>query len=510
MAISRCPAAAAGQWLTARQHPPRPADPLSWPARPPTPLPVSVPDPANLEVDPIALEQISELTANRTVNQSCGGRSEILTGEWRMADENRNSSNAPYVIRGRGKDKAPAGAFALFVDINYNEDGPRDKILVIPAKGTANNFSDYGFDQSDDGVSSVVNNTEDDNVLFTRTDQGGGQLPVKAGTSIDDMTGIALANSPTRTWNDQAQSALAFARPVPLPVFTAPAADAQTQNRRRPVQGSAAPDVQQVLLYDEDAKHLGTLPVKDGAWEYVPDADWPLGQHDLAAVAVRDDVTSGKAYLHFYVTLPSPVVDIRSPRSGVEIDTDAAVDGVAFNAESVSFTEGGTKLGSARINGRNWSFRRAGGWSPGSHTVTVKAVRGGEESAPETVAFTAVKNNLTVDQKFNSSWQDWESQKFVHSYDVTLYAGETDVTHWNVGFGQLPAGAILHKEFTNTFWGMIVEDGSNGRIVLGSPPEGIHVVPKGGKLEIRVLVLYPNQEEANKHLYSLFAKSLSQ
>ncbi|MFD0396377.1 hypothetical protein ACFQ3Z_45940 [Streptomyces nogalater] len=55
--------------------------------------------------------------------------------------------------------------------------GPRDKILVIPAKGTANNFSDYGFDQSDDGVSSVVNDTGHDNILFTRTNQGGSRCP---------------------------------------------------------------------------------------------------------------------------------------------------------------------------------------------------------------------------------------------------------------------------------------------------------------------------------------------
>ncbi|GAA2231414.1 hypothetical protein [Streptomyces nogalater] len=426
-----------------------------------------------------------------------------------MTDGNGKAADEPYVIRGRGKDKAPPGTFALFADINYNVGGPRDKILVIPAKGTANNFSDYGFDQSDDGVSSVVNDTGHDNILFTRTNQGGSRLPVKAGTSIDDMTKLPLAGSPTSTWNDQAQSALAFAEPVPLPVFTTPAAGAQTENRRQSVQGTAAPDVQQVLLWD-GARQVGALPVKDGTWEYTPDTDWPLGQHDLAAVAVRDDVTSGKAYLRFYATLPSPVVDIRSPRNGAEADTGVSVDGVAFNADSVELTEGGTKLGSARVNGQNWSFVHEGGWSPGRHTVTAKAVRGGQESAPDTVTFTAAKKNLTVDCAFNSSWQDWETQKYIYSYDITLYAGESDVRHWNVGFGQLPVGSVLYKEFTNTFWGMIVEDGSHGDVLLGSPPEGVHVVPKGGKLVIRVLVLYPAQDDSHKHLYALFAKSLSQ
>ncbi|MFJ2646151.1 Ig-like domain-containing protein [Streptomyces sp. NPDC087420] len=419
------------------------------------------------------------------------------------------AQDGPYVIHGRGKDKAPADAFSLFADINYNDGGTRDKILVIPAKGTANNFSDYGFDQSDDGVSAVVNNTTIDNILFTRTNQGGSQLPVKAGTSIDDMTAIPLSGSATGTWNDQAQSALAFAKPVPPPVFTAPTAGAPTEKRRQPVQGTAASDVQKVLLY-EGAKLLSTCPVTDSKWEYTPDADWSLGQQDLTAVAERDEVTSGKAYLRFYVTLPSPVVDIRSPLNGAEVDTAASIDGVAFHAESVNLNEGGTKIGSAKVNGQNWSFTHEGEWSTGSHTVTAKAVGGGgQESDPDTVTFTAAKKNLTVEQKFNTSWLDGETQKYIYSYDITMYAGESAVTHWNVGFGQLPVGSVLYKEFAGTFWGMIIDDGSNGDVLLGSPPEGVHMVPQGGNLPIRVLVLYPTQEDAHKQLYGLFAKSLS-
>ncbi|MFI9045605.1 hypothetical protein [Streptomyces sp. NPDC053427] len=56
----------------------------------------------------------------------------------------------------------------------------------------------------------------------------------------------------------------------------------------------------------------------------------------------------------------------------------------------------------------------------------------------------------------------------------------------------------------------LLDDGSNGDVLLGSPPEGIHVVPKGGKLVLRVLVLYPAQDDAYKRLYGLFAKSLSE
>ncbi|MFI6683982.1 hypothetical protein [Streptomyces sp. NPDC050485] len=221
-------------------------------------------------------------------------------------------------------------------------------------------------------MSSVVNNTDRDNILFTRTNQGGSQLPVPANSVIADLTRVPLAGSATRTWNDQAQSALAFNKPVPLPAFTAPRPSAQTQDRRQAIQGNAAPDVQQVLLY-EGSKLLGTCPLKDSKWEYAPDADWPLGQHDLAAIAVRDDVQSGKTPLRFYVTLPTPVVDIRSPKEGVEVDSGATVDGVAFNADTVSLAEGGTQLGTAKVTSNVCSL-----------------------SPPEGVHIVPTKGNLTI------------------------------------------------------------------------------------------------------------------
>ncbi|MFF4734485.1 hypothetical protein ACFY2W_01095 [Streptomyces sp. NPDC001262] len=426
-----------------------------------------------------------------------------------MANGNGKSADEPYVIRGRGQDKAPKNSFCLFADVNFNVGGPRDKILVIPVDGTANNFSDYGFDQSDDGVSSVVNNTGKNNILFTRTNQGGSQLPVSANSVIADLTGIPLSGSPTHTWNDQAQSALAAPKPVPLPVFTEPKAGAQTQNRRQAVRGSATPDAQQVLLY-EGVRQLGACPVKDSTWEYTPDADWPLGQHDLSAVAVRDNVTSGKAYLRFYVTLPTPVVDIRSPKEGAEVDTGVSVDGVAFNADTVTLTEGGKEIGTAKVATNVWSFAPQGGWSLGRHSVTAKAVRGAQESAPDTVNFTAADKDLRVEYKFNSCWEDWETHKYIYSYDITMHAGETAVKHWNLGFGQLPDGSVLAKEFVATFWGMIIEDGSHGEVLLGSPPEGVHIVPAKGHLTITVQVLIPKKDDAYKKLYGLFAKSLAQ
>ena len=56
--------------------------------------------------------------------------------------------------------------------------GVGDKILAIPSGTYINDFAIYGFDHSGDGVSSVVNRTDEDNALFSAADQQGHSLPV--------------------------------------------------------------------------------------------------------------------------------------------------------------------------------------------------------------------------------------------------------------------------------------------------------------------------------------------
>lgn len=239
----------------------------------------------------------------------------------------------PELIHGHGTEACPAGSFCLYRDVNFNNGSQsgNDKILVIPEDAYINNFSDYGFDHTDDGVSSVVNNTEKDNTLFTQPNQGGYTLPVATGQTVADMTKMPLSGSPTGTWNDQAQSALAAPQPA----------------------------------------------------------------------------------------------------------------------------------------------------------------------------------NLSIDQQFLSSWQDWESQKWVYSYRLTLHAADTPVQQWSVGFGDLPDGTVLYDQFTSVFWGKIIEDGSNGTVLLESPDDGTHIVEPGQALEIDIQVLYPDQNTAYEHLNSLNAQQLA-
>ncbi|MFF3847872.1 hypothetical protein [Streptomyces sp. NPDC002328] len=122
------------------------------------------------------------------------------------------SDNEPKLIYGQGADACPEGTFCLYRGSAFNAGqtpGRGDKILAIPVGTHINDFSAYGFDHSGDGVSAVVNNTMENNTLFSAADQQGHSLPVDAGTSIADLRSIPMAGSPNGSWNDQAQSALA-------------------------------------------------------------------------------------------------------------------------------------------------------------------------------------------------------------------------------------------------------------------------------------------------------------
>ncbi|MCX4902306.1 hypothetical protein OHU11_41435 (plasmid) [Streptomyces sp. NBC_00257] len=192
-----------------------------------------------------------------------------------------------------------------------------------------NDFSEYGFDHSGDGVSSVVNNTTEDNALFSAANQQGHSLPVDAGTSIADLRAIPMAGSPNGSWNDQAQSALA-------------------------------------------SRFVGNLRVE----QELRTPPWPEG--------------------------------------------------------------------------------------PG----------------------------------------------YVYSYRLTMHAAETRVMKWAVGFGDLPEGTSLSKSFTDTFWGEVLRNGSDGAVMLGSPQSGGHTVDPNTPLLIDIQVLYSNQDHAYEHLTGLHAQQL--
>jgi hypothetical protein len=237
----------------------------------------------------------------------------------------------PKLIHGSGTTACPPGNFCLYRDVNFNQgsDSATNKILIIPEDQYIDDFAPYGFDYSNDGVSSVFNNTTKDNTLFSGPKQTGQMLPVAKQQAIADLTRYPLAGSSTGTWNDQVRSAQA-----------------------------------------------------------------------------------------------------------------------------------------------------------GPHT-----------------------GPLRIEQELAGHWQDWQTHKWIYSYDLTLHVSGSPVHDWSIGFGDLPAGTVLSPEFTKTFWGKVVEDGSNGRVLLETPDSG-RVIKSGDTLVIRVQVLYPDENVVHEHLNSLNAQQL--
>jgi hypothetical protein len=242
-----------------------------------------------------------------------------------------SDNKEPKLIYGQGAEACPEGNFCLYRGSNFNAGqapGRGDKILAIPMGANVNDFSEYGFDHSGDGVSAVVNNTAEDNALFSAANQQGHSLPVERGMSIANLQGIPMAGSPNGSWNDQAQSALA-------------------------------------------ARFVG---------------------------------------------------------------------------------------------------------------------------------------NLRVDQELRGHWA--EDSGHIYSYRLTMYAEDTRVMKWAVGFGDLPEGTSLSKSFIDTFWGEILRDGTDGAVLLGSPDGGGHSVDPGTALPIDIQVLYPEEDPACERLTGLNAQQL--
>lgn len=241
------------------------------------------------------------------------------------------SNTEPKLIYGQGAEACPEGNFCLYRATGFNvgqTPGRGDKILAIPMGAYVNDFSEYGFGHSDDGVSGVVNNTIEDNALFSAANQQGHSIPVDRGTSIANLAAIPMAGSPNGSWNDQAQSALA-------------------------------------------SRFVG---------------------------------------------------------------------------------------------------------------------------------------NLRVDQELRGHWA--EGPGHLYSYRLTMYAEDTRVMKWAVGFGALPEETSLSKSFNDTFWGEILRNGTDGAVLLSSPDGGGHSVDPGTALSIDIQVVYPDENPGHERLTGLNAQQL--
>lgn len=296
---------------------------------------------------------------------------------------------------------------------------------------------------------------------------------------------------------------------MPVPAIDEPQPDAHVEDARQHLSGTAGGAVDKVEIYD-GLKLIGTAPVANGAWTYTPSADWSEGKHEIAVLAVHGTAKSGRAYRNFYLVKPAASVQITTPENGAHVDDSARIEGHAFNAGTVELNDGGNALGTVPVIGNKWAYAHATAWALGEHTIHATALSGGNRSPEARTTFTVEKRNLNVSYRFSASWSDSSSGTELHmySYNILLTADTTSVHRWRLGFKQLPAGTHLAESFVDTFWGVVIKDGVDGTIVLGSPPpeQGKHVIFAGKELHVQVQVAYPDKNTAHEKLYGLFAE----
>lgn len=123
-----------------------------------------------------------------------------------------------------------------------------------------------------------------------------------------------------------------------------------------------------------------------------------------------------------------------------------------------------------------------------------------------TVVKKNVIKNLEVNDVLSGSWSDWKSGGQIYSYRLTVTAAHDDVRKWTISFDGLPEGIEIYNK--DVLWTDIIEDGHSGKIILGTPKDGVHVVAAGKPLNIDLQLLYPEKDDAYNSLENLTATQL--
>ncbi|WP_253378876.1 peptidase inhibitor family I36 protein [unidentified bacterial endosymbiont] len=116
------------------------------------------------------------------------------------------SNEQVYLIKNStGADKCPAGKLALYTNINFNGGEIGDILIMSPdVELDKAQLESYGFILGEhDGVSSVVNNMDQDATLVSGLYLDGQILTVKAGTQIKTLVDFPLG---AKNWNDAVNS----------------------------------------------------------------------------------------------------------------------------------------------------------------------------------------------------------------------------------------------------------------------------------------------------------------
>ncbi|WP_261774235.1 peptidase inhibitor family I36 protein, partial [Salmonella enterica] len=120
--------------------------------------------------------------------------------------ESLMSEQDVYLIKNEsGADKCPSGKLALYTNIDFNGGEMGDILIISPNIAlTKQDLEGYGFIVGEhDGVSSVVNNMDQDATLVSGLYLDGVTMTVSAGSQITTLVDYPLGQG---NWNDAVNS----------------------------------------------------------------------------------------------------------------------------------------------------------------------------------------------------------------------------------------------------------------------------------------------------------------
>ncbi|MFE0176158.1 hypothetical protein ACFWZ2_27930 [Streptomyces sp. NPDC059002] len=283
--------------------------------------------------------------------------------------------------------------------------------------------------------------------------------------------------------------------------------DQSSVSARQAIRGTVTGDMDEVQLYqviDGVRQPLGPAILKGADWTYEPVKDWPVGSHEVLAVAHKGKRDSLPATVHFTVQpLAPPVITV--PQDGMTVAPDQVIKGtMASGIDAVSLSEAGKPLGNAQLGTGTWTFTPVEPWSEGSHTVQAIAHHEATTSDPAVVRFTAKDLNLRVTQHFDRDWRkEWDKPQYIYSFTLTLQAKKTRVSLWTLSF-TVPPDTVLDPDWLKTFSYTVKDDGHDGTVILQNTDPHKTIDP-GSPLPLGVQVLFPGQSSAYQTLDNLTA-----
>ncbi|MGJ3352923.1 hypothetical protein [Providencia sp. Je.9.19] len=438
----------------------------------------------------------------------------------------------------KGIDKCPPDKLALYTNVDYNNSEIGDILLISPdIQLDQEELESYGFDVGQhDGVSCVVNNMNQAASLVAGLNLDGDILNVPAMSSIPSLV--------PQGWNDLTRSVvsapvalvtLEISSESPLNVILG-----QENNIELNIENKSSVTIPGVTL-EVTVKNNDLITVVS----YPEIIDLPGSEITTIPVSLKGNKT-GETTLSVRIYTPigfinqgSNTYDVNAEVKGVitlKLTLDKQI--VLLTGETKSVPLKIANQSSVTINGLivgatsgNDAIMTVGEFnSPvdiyqndsvvidiplnanSSATGTTNLVcsltppagyeNEGDNNITSTVTVTA-ERELEVLQEFQASWAG--EGGYLYSYMLTLKSQNTRVNKWELSF-QLPSGAVVSENWYESQKNWLTKVEVDGNVILSNTTG--HTIDPGVDLPLQIQLVYPDQSEYYKYIYSLSLRQI--